>query len=245
MKLAIMQPYLFPYIGYFQLINSVDTFVSADDYQFIQNGWINRNNILVNGQAKMITFSLKKDSRRKNINERYYNMTSEEVERIRKTIEVNYSKAKYFKEVMELIDKILVYPDLNVAKFNFNSIKLICEYIGIECEFLESHDVPKNTLLKREELVIDICKNLNADIYINPIGGTELYKDEYFKERGIDLLFVKNNVEEYNQHSKAFVKDLSIIDVLMHNGKEGTKELLKQCELIKNNSELIKDEKVI
>lgn len=234
MKIAIMQPYLFPYIGYFQLINSVDVFISADDYQFIQRGWINRNNIAVNHEKKMFTFSLKKDSRRKNINERYYKMEPYEIQVFKKTLIFNYNKAKYFKDVMKLIDEILSYPDLNVAKFNLNSIKCICDYIGIKCKFLESNQIDKNKELKREELVIDICKKVHADTYINPIGGTELYKEDYFNENGIDLYFNKNEVKGYKQFDNNFIADLSIIDVLMHNSKAEVKNLLNERRLVKS-----------
>ena len=62
MKLAIMQPYFFPYIGYFQLIKSVDEFVIYDNIQYTKKGWINRNRILVNGTDYLISLPLKKDS---------------------------------------------------------------------------------------------------------------------------------------------------------------------------------------
>ncbi len=62
MKLAIMQPYFFPYIGYFQLINTVDEFVVYDNIEFTKKGWINRNRILVNGKDEYITLPIKKDS---------------------------------------------------------------------------------------------------------------------------------------------------------------------------------------
>ena len=60
MKLAIMQPYIFPYLGYFQLLNSVDHFVFYDDVNFIKGGWVNRNQLLINNQNKFFTVPLKK-----------------------------------------------------------------------------------------------------------------------------------------------------------------------------------------
>lgn len=234
MNIAIMQPYLFLYIGYFQLIDSVELFISADDYQFIKGGWINRNKILVGGKPYMLIFSLEKGSNSKKINERYYKMTEEEVIRIKKTIKFNYGKAKYFNEVMGLIDEILSYKNLNVAKFNLNSIKKICDYMEIKCSFIESQDINKNKELRCEDLVIDICKELNADVYINPIGGIKLYKDSHFKENNIELFFVKSSAKKYKQFSEEFNPNLSIIDLLMHNSKEEIKQLLKEYNLIKN-----------
>ena len=69
MTVAIMQPYLFPYIGYWQLIHAVDTFVIFDDVNYIKKGYINRNNILVNGQKQTFTLELMSASQNKLIND--------------------------------------------------------------------------------------------------------------------------------------------------------------------------------
>lgn len=234
MKVAIMQSYLFPYIGYFQLINSVDVFVADNDVQFIKKGWINRNNIMVNNKPSLFTLSIKKDSYKKNINERYYIMDEKEVEKFRKSIIFSYGKAKYFSDVMSLIDRILEYDDLNVGKFNINSLKEICKYIGIDVKFMEANELETNNLEKPEDVVIGMCKSLNADQYINPIGGMELYRDSVFKKNNIDLFFIQNDVKKYKQFTNEFVPNLSIIDVLMHNSKEEVKELLNQYSLVRN-----------
>ena len=180
MKLGIMQPYLFPYLGYFQLMEAVDTFVIYDDVQYIKHGWINRNNLLGFGKTPEttvlpFTFSVKRDSMELNINQRYYSESFKaEADTFLKTLQRRYSKAPYYDEVSHLIKDILSYSSRNVAEFNANSMKCIAEYCGIETEFMFSSELDIPDDLKAQKRILHICKELKTDEYINPIGGIEL-----------------------------------------------------------------------
>jgi len=229
-----MQPYLFPYLGYFQLINAVDKFVICDDVQYIKSGWINRNNVLVNKEQHLFTFSVEKDRQFKAINERYYcgEIFNNEIQKFYSTLIRSYKRAPQFNEVFELISNIFEYKDLNVAEFNSNALKDICNYIGIDTEFIKSSEIQKNHCLKRECKVLEINKMLGATHYINAIGGTEIYCKDTFEKNNIKLNFIKTLEVEYKQFNNEFISNLSIIDVLMFNSKQEIKKLLNKYELV-------------
>lgn len=117
MKLAIMQPYFFPYIGYFQLIHAVDKFIILDDVNYINRGWINRNKIIINGEAKWFTLSLDKASQNKLIKE--INISSKDVfhEKLLKTLKIFYGKAPYFNQVYDLLNKLFKIENYNLSSF--------------------------------------------------------------------------------------------------------------------------------
>jgi len=234
MKIAIMQPYLFPYLGYFQLINAVDVFVFLDDVQFIKKGWINRNKILIKNEPQLFTLSIKKDSSKKLINERCYASESfeENKAKILKTIYFSYKKCPYFSEVYDLLSGIFDYNNFNLVEFNTNSLKIICCYLGIDTNFLISSQINKNNNLKGQELVIEINRVLGSDHYINSIGGRNLYSKTRFFEAKISLKFIKMNEIQYSQGNFEFFPNLSIIDILMWNSKKDIQSFLKDYILI-------------
>ena len=233
MKLAIMQPYFMPYIGYFQLINSVDKFIIYDNIQYTKKGWINRNRILVNGRDQLITLSVKKDSDYLDVVKRELSESwSKDKDKILKIITSSYSKTPYFKETFELISNCLNNPEKNLFRFIYNSIILINEYLEIKTPIVISSSIDINHALKSQDKVLSLCKAQNADIYINSIGGIELYDKEVFKQNGIKLNFIKSNPTQYKQFSNEFIPWLSIIDVLMFNSKEEIKKYLNNYTLI-------------
>jgi hypothetical protein len=235
MKIGIMQPYLFPYLGYFQLINAVDLFVSYDDVQYIKNGWINRNRILLNNREVLFSFSVKKDESTKFINQRYYSeeLFEKEKNHFLATVRLAYRKrAPNFSEAHEILSKIFDFDNFNVAEFNINSIKILCDYMDIRTKIIASSTLKKTNGLKSQDRVIEINKILGAKCYINPIGGMELYTYEIFKENGITLKFIKMNDIKYSQLGVIFVPSLSIIDFLMNNSKNEINNLLGQYTLV-------------
>ncbi len=233
MKLAVMQPYLFPYLGYFQLIQSTDQFVILDDVQFIKGGWINRNRILIGGRDHLFTFSLKKTSFSLLINEREFSVGYiREKKKFMDTLKLHYAKAPYFEPTYAVVEQILDCEERNVAKFIANSVKVLCQNMGLKTKFLLSSEIDKDPSLKASDRILDICSRLKADHYINAIKGTALYNKEDFVKEGIALNFIKINALTYPQFNNTFVPNLSIIDVLMFNSKEAIKNLLKQYELI-------------
>ena len=230
MKLAIMQPYFLPYIGYFQLIKAVDKYVIFDDVNFIKKWWITRNNILLDGKSFLFTLTLLEASQNKHINEI---IVSNGQSKILKTISIAYKKAPYFSSVFPMIEKIFDYENKNLAQYVGNSIIHISDYLRLDTEFVYSSDIKeKDTSLKSQHKILNICKVLGASEYINAIGGVNLYSKELFEEHNIKLSFLKTQPIEYKQFNECFVPNLSILDVLMFNSVEQTNELLNQFELV-------------
>lgn len=232
MKIGIMQPYFFPYIGYWQLIHSVDKYVIYDDVNYIKGGWINRNQILMNGKSKMINLKMDGASSNKLIYEIHVANDKIYIEKLLRTIRHCYAKAPYFSDVFSLIEEIIYFDNLNIAIYLANSINKIADYIGIKTEFLMSSNIEKNDSLKGEDRIIDICKNLNASEYYNAIGGIKLYSQERFDYNGIQLKFLKTIDVEYTQNIDKFIPNLSIIDVMMFNSKEKIREFLNLYVLL-------------
>jgi hypothetical protein len=232
-KVAIMQPYLFPYIGYFQLINSVDEFVIYDNIQYTKKGWINRNRILVNNKDQLFTIPLQKDSDFLNVVDRKISNTWEnDRKKLLNTIQTSYHKAPYFNETLKIIKKCLFYKEDNLFYFILNSLKEINNYLDIKTLITISSTVDINHNLKSQDKVLAICESQQATTYINAIGGVELYNKETFKLKNINLNFIKSEKIEYKQFTDNFVSWLSIIDVMMFNSKDKIKEYLNSYTLI-------------
>lgn len=229
MTLAIMQPYFFSYIGYWQLINAADTFVIYDDVSFIKQGYINRNAILLKENKQQFTLELSKASSFKLINQIELGNNKN---KLLTTIKQNYSKAPYFNTVIVIIEDILTNNEKNLAKFIGYSLKKISDYLEIRTTFIYSSDIKKDNTLKAQNKIIDICKKLNAEKYINSIGGQGLYSREVFKANNIELNFLKTEIIEYKQFINSFIPYLSIIDILMFNKKEDIKIMLDSYELL-------------
>lgn len=233
MTVGIMQPYFLPYIGYFQLINAVDKFVIYDNIEFTKKGWINRNRILVNGKDEYITLPLKKDSDYLNIHQRILaDSWSSDRKKILNRIKETYRKAPLFKEAFPVLEEILLFDAVNLFEFIFFSIKRIVDYLEIRTSFVISSTVPINHDLKASEKVLALCKAINADIYINPIGGTELYNKDVFQASTITLQFIKANPILYKQFSADFVPWLSIADVMMFNDRSQIQHFLNEYSLV-------------
>lgn len=233
MKVGIMQPYIFPYIGYWQLINAVDRFVILDDVNYITRGYINRNSILLNGKPYRFTIPMKKASQNKLIMDMELNFSKKDKEKFLATIQNAYKKAKYYEVAMPLIEEIIYHSEDDLTRFIQFSIEKIMKYLGIQTEILVSSKIDKNQKLKSEERIIEICKKLDADIYINPSGGRMLYSHSDFEKEGMKLFFldVKGKSIIYSQGQTEFVSSLSIIDIMMHNDVQKIQRFLEEYEL--------------
>lgn len=232
-KLGIMQPYFLPYIGYFQLLNAVDMYVVYDDVNFIKGGWINRNNILVNGKRTFINLLLNDASSNKRINEITIKHDGIHEKKLLKTIEMNYGKAPFFNNSYPVIESIINNSENNLGMYLFDQLKKICAYLEIKTDLVLSSNIHKNISLKGEDKVLDICKALNADTYYNSVGGIELYSKERFKKSGLSLCFLKTMEDlKYKQYNNDFVPNLSVLDVLMFNSVEQIQELLEQYMIL-------------
>lgn len=234
MKIAIMQPYFFPYIGYFQLIGAVDKFIFLDDVNFINKGWINRNNILLNAKPFRFTIPLKNASQNRKINEIEIVTDSKLFTNFLKIIEQAYKNAPNYEIISELLHQLFTFEIDAIGNLAKQSIILTCQYIGLNTHFINSSAEYKNDDLKGENRIIDICSKEKADTYINPMGGLELYNSKIFIENSIELKFIKPAQVKYDQFGEEFVPLLSIIDILMFNSKELIQKFLREYELFCN-----------
>lgn len=231
-KVAIMQPYFFPYLGYYQMLSAVDKFVLLDDVNFIMRGYINRNSILLNGQAHKFSIPLEKPSQNKLINETKLNFLTKDKENFLKTITMAYKKAPFFNDFYPVLENIVNNDENDLTKYLKYSFEKIKDYLQIDTEILLSSEIEKDNSLRAQDRIIEINKQLGSTQYINAIGGQELYNKADFTKNNIQLNFIKMSNIEYKQFNNEFVPNLSMIDVLMFNSKEKIKELLKQYELV-------------
>jgi len=223
-----MQPYLFPYIGYFQLIHVADTFLIYDDVNYIKQGWINRNRILMNGAPMFFTLSLKGASSFKKICE---TEVGDNRDKLLKTIDQAYKKAPFFDSVFPMFKDVFSQNEKNLSRFVIYSILAVVRYLGIETRIEISSGKGLFSEISNWERVLAICGAYQATDYINASGGKELYSREAFAGQGIDLHFLKTEKIEYPHFAPAFVPNLSIIDVLMHNPLATVKEYLRRFNL--------------
>lgn len=234
MKLAIMQPYFFPYIGYFQLVNAVDKFVNYDDVTYIKKGWINRNYIQSQGERLLFSIPIKDISSFRLINETEINerLYSQWKKKFIKTLHYNYLNAPYYRETVNLVEDVLNHPSNQISTLAYKSIVATSNYVNIKTQFVDSSTIYNNENLKGKERVLDICKQENASVYINLIGGQSLYDKNEFKSFGIDMFFIESRNIRYRQQKSEFIPNLSILDVMMFNSPEKIKELLTEYNLI-------------
>ncbi|MBA7653693.1 hypothetical protein ES703_61550 [subsurface metagenome] len=236
MKIGIMQPYFFPYIGYFALISAVDVFVFYIDVQYIRRGWINRNRILNRDKPELweyINIPVKKTSRESKIQEIEIFDEEKWDEKLKKKLTLRYSKAPYFRYVKDLLFDIIERGNRDkLFELNICSVRQVCDYLDIHTNFTNSSTLEYNRELDAQGKLIDITKALNGSTYINPIGGRELYSKEEFLKFGLNIVFLKMNELVYHQGKGDFFPNLSIIDVLMWNSKEDIKSMLNNYTLV-------------
>ncbi len=255
MKLAIMQPYFMPYIGYFQAIKAVDKYILYGNVSFIKKGWINRNQIAMkNGTLLSISVPLNHKSSNSLISDIQIDNQQKWQNKMLKAIYMNYKGAKAFDEVYQLLENILAVSHDRIFDLNVYSIISIARFLDIRTEIVCNNtiydtleddlllwekgdysvfpDLKKLQPIKKVARILQMCKMEKADTYVNAIGGQELYNKNEFREYNIDLKFLKTNDLFYKQFGNSYLPNLSIIDVMMHNGKENTLHLLNEYTLV-------------
>lgn len=232
MRIAIMQPYFFPYIGYFQLIKSVDKFIFYDDVNYIKGGWINRNNILINCQKNLFTIPLCGASSNRRINEIHVDTDNRKFKVFLKKIRNAYQKAPFFDAVYPMILGLFESYKGTIAQLAGESIIRTLGYLSLDRTIEYSSKSFEDSIhFQRDERLINICRIEGASQYINPIGGKELYETKNFQEQGIKLSFLEPKIEPYLQFGGEFISGLSIIDVLMFNSPQKIVEMLNKYDL--------------
>jgi len=232
-RISVMQPYVFPYLGYFHLIEASDLFVFYDDVNFIKRGWINRNRILLNGKDFLFTIPIEKVSQNKLIKDTKP-IIDEKWKRIFfKNLEFAYKKAPYYKKVIAIIESTFNMDYIDITDLCVNSIDVVYSYLGKKLNYVKSSRLaPETKDMEKADRLIAVTKKAGYVKYVNAVGGQTLYNKTNFKEKGVELYFVKSNLREYKQFRSEFVKGLSIIDILMLNDKNTVKEYLNDYELI-------------
>jgi hypothetical protein len=235
MKLGVMQPYFFPYIGYFSLIKATDKWVVFDSVQYIRHGWVNRNRILHPTEGwQYIIAPLKKHQRSTRINDVEVVDGNQWRERIFGQLEHYRKGARFFRETSDLARHCLAGDEQNLARLNVQILARICEHLDLAFD----HDVFSESKVPVPEVddpglwALRISQQYDADSYVNLPGGRELFDRSEFEKAGICLQFLEPASATYDQGRETFVPSLSILDVLMNCGREGTIELLKNYELV-------------
>ena len=217
-RVAIMQPYFLPYIGYFQLICASDVVVFYDDVHFMKKGWLRRNRIWSNSKELMISLPCKGASQNKLINEVLVDTSHASFRSIRTSTEHAYRKAPQWQHVSPLLDDIFHESVCSVSEFNERSIKAVMNYLGMPLNALKSSELaPETRGMPRAERLIAISKILNGTTYINMPGGKDLYDPKFFKRESIALKFLKPGIPNHTApQANGRTMNMSIIDALMY-----------------------------
>ncbi len=226
MNLSIMQPYFLPYIGYFQLIAAADIFIVYDNIKYTKKGWINRNRMLRDGEPVTFSLPLKKDSDSLDVRER--DLAADfDPDKLLNQFDSAYRKAPHFTSTWPVIEEILRHEDRNLFGFLHHSIVRICSHLGITTEIRTSSDIVIDHSLKNQDKVLALCGAAGANLYVNPVGGMELYSKDEFSTKGVDLRFLRSKELVYPQFRKSFVPWLSILDVMMFHDLKSLHDVIE------------------
>ena len=232
MRVAIMQPYFLPYVGYFQLMAAVDLFIVYDNIKYTKKGWINRNRMLQSGKDVMFSLPLRSDSDSLDVRDRVLAADFNR-NKLLNQLRGAYSRAPNFAEVFPVIECAVRHEEANLFAYLHHALSRTCEHLGLTTPMRVSSTVEIDHGLKNQDKVITLVKAVGATTYVNAIGGLDLYDRETFKANGLELQFIRSSPFEYQQFGDPFVPWLSIIDVLMFNPLERVRD----C--ISHNYELI------
>ncbi|WP_324671795.1 WbqC family protein [Hymenobacter sp. GOD-10R] len=226
-----MQPYLFPYLGYFQLLHCADTFVLLDDVAFINKGWINRNVLLVNCAKYLFSIPLLGSSQNKLIKDIRLYPDIRPRQKLLATIRQEYKTAIAFNDVFPLVEQILLSGEGDLTALVLESLRRINAHVNLSVPVLRSSTITKDNGLVAQARIIEICQRLGAHEYVNLPGGAALYAAADFERQGIRLRFLQPALIPYSQRGQPFVPGLSIIDVLMHNRPNQVQQFFQQATL--------------
>ncbi len=229
MIIAIMQPYFFPYIGYFQLMSAVDLFVFYDDVQYLDRAWMNRNRIRVDNHKAWLTFPVRQGSRSLAVNQRQY-ILGNETDKVLRRVRAAYAKAPFFDEASALVDACLDCSTSTVARFNAHLLTLLAGELGLSCRFESASSIGCPADLKGQDRILALCEKVQATDYVNPIGGQALYKKASFAERDVGLSFLRTTTPPAQLEGGP--AHLSILDHLMMEGLERTRTRMGEWERV-------------
>lgn len=237
MKIAIMQPYFFPYIGYIGLIKHTDEFMLFDPVQFIRHGWIDRNRILKQtGGWQYISVPLQKHSQTTKIQDILIDNNQKWQNKLLAQLQHYKKRAPFYKQTIEVIQRGFLSKTDSITKLNYNTLQAVCEYLSIpfKCSIFSEKNLALEPVYAPDEWALNICKSLGYQEYWNPPGGQEFFDALKYKNAGIKLVFMKPTLTPYSQRKidGTFEEGLSIIDVMMFNSPEQINQMLDKYELI-------------
>jgi hypothetical protein len=229
MKLAVMQPYFFPYVGYFDLISRVDQWVVFDTAQYRRHGWVNRNRILRPVQGwQYITAPLLKHPRETRICDIQVVSGQDWRARIERQLEHYRGHAPYFDAAWGLVRDCLSVPGASLSRMNVEALRRICALLEIRFSFtiLSEMDLPLGPVEEPGDWALRIAEALGAQEYVNPPGGQDLFDPEKFAARGIRLTIQEPVAFRYQVPGYCFEPGLSIVDALMWNSRDRLRDFL-------------------
>lgn len=232
MTLAVMQPYFFPYLGYYQLVAAAELFVFYDDVNYIKNGWVNRNRLLLSGKVSYVTVPLAGASSFRKIYEVEIQSAASWRRKMLTSIRQSYAKAPEFEMVMPLIEGVIAAESKTIADVARRSVTVVAAYLGLETHFIETSRGFANGDLQGQARVIDICARTGAGKYLNLPGGRALYGGLAFAAAGIELCFLEPALPPYYQAHQPFEPGLSIIDVLMWNDVATVRDMISAAKVV-------------
>lgn len=223
-----MQPYFFPYIGYWQLIHAVDLYVVADNVHYIKHHWINFNRILgEKDQPHYFGIEISHASCNHLISETKRVVNRKQAEYLCRVLKFYYSKAPYYNEAMEVIKPILLDEEPDLTRYLTNQLRVISKYLGIKTEIKLLSEVTPRWDCRAPEVIRRTCEHFGHTTFTSSINGNIYYTKDAFREMGVNLEFlVRNDDIRYKQRSDEFVPDLSIIDMMMYCSREELHDML-------------------
>lgn len=248
MKLGIMQPYFFPYLGYYSLIKNTDQFILFDTVQFIRHGWIERNRILkpVEGWQYVAVPLEKKEYLKTTISALVIRNKEDWKGKLIRQLEHYKKRAPFYTATKNVIEDALNIDTPSIVKLNENILKKTCEYLQIPLEIaiFSEMNLEIGEVNDPGEWALEISKALGAKEYINPTGGMGIFDQEQYEKSGISLKFVGNNLRSYNQRRQPFEVGLSIIDVMMFNDVNCINSLIDDTFLASSENDLVKPKRI-
>jgi hypothetical protein len=230
MRIAVMQPYFLPYVGYFQLMAAVDKFVLLDDVNFINRGWINRNRIAVNGEPFWMTVPIAQASQNRLINEISIVEDESWKRKILRTVKLSYHNAPHLPEVLPLFSELLEDARGLLSPFLYCQLQHMADYIGLAVQIEKTAAIYPKEGKTGQDRILDICRREGADCYINLPGGRDLYDASAFSDAGIELCFLDPNLSQMNLlHNGKDGPILSILDLVMLNSAANVRGAIEAC----------------
>ena len=233
-RIAIMQPYFFPYIGYWQLIHAVDLYVVADNVHYIKHHWINFNRILgEKDQPHYFGIEIKHATCNRLISETSRVVSRKQAEYLGRVLKFYYSKAPYYNEAMEVIKPILMDEEPDLTRYLTNQLRVVSEYLGIKTEIKLLSEVTPRWDCRAPEVIRRTCEHFGHTTFTSSINGNIYYTKDAFREMGINLHFLRRNDDiRYKQRSDEFIPDLSIIDTMMYCSRDELHDMLDRYHFV-------------